>query len=400
MRTAGRSTVVMLRFAAAVLAWSLPLVVECGGDTAAGQTADMAGVCTGRAQASPEDRIRACSSLIDKQSDASGKNDSERLAVLYTSRGAAWRQKGEFDRALKDHDAAIRLQPGSALLYFNRAIIWQSKDEADRAIADFGEAIRRAPRFALAYRSRGNLLYEKADYAGAIRDYDAAIRLATRDARALTLRGLAKWQLGDGEGGKADIAAAMRIDVATAVALVERARPAGTAAKARRKAEEDKRVVRRSSMAGGTGGEPFDDGSANPQAAPVGGFTVTIARSVADRRQKLVARVQTHWSNAAGPVHGGSGGAVMLGPETHTIGFDSDEPVRQVTIFHRRFKWPDPANAPVWVSGIRVRTAKRTYTLGDADGTATECILAEGEQIVGLFGRAGAYVDALGCLIR
>jgi tetratricopeptide (TPR) repeat protein len=390
----------MIRFAAAVLAWSLPLFVDIGQETAAAQSADMAGICTGRAQASLEDRIRACSSLIDKQSGGSEKNDSEQSAVLYTSRGAAWRQKGEFDRALKDHDAAIRLQPGSALLYFNRAITWQSKDDGNRAIADFGEAIRRAPGFSLAYRSRGNLLYEKADYTGAIRDYDAAIRLAARDARALTMRGLAKWQLGDGQGGKADIRAAMRIDVVTAIALVERARPAGAAAETRRKLEEDKRVIRRSSMAGGTGGEPFDEASANKQAAPVSGFTVTIARSVADRQQRLVAKVQTHWPKVAGPVHGGSGGAVLLSPETRTINFDSDEPVRQFTIFHRRFNWPDPARAPVWVSGIRVRTAKRTYTFGDVDGTATECTLAKNEQILGLFGRAGAYVDALGCLIR
>jgi hypothetical protein len=168
----------------------------------------------------------------------------------------------------------------------------------------------------------------------------------------------------------------------------------------RPKVEEDKRVIRRSVMAGGTGGTPFDEGFVNAQAAPVSSLTVTIARSVADRRQKLIATVQTHWAKVAGPMHGGAGGAVILDPETRTIDFDSDEPVRELTIFHRRFNWPDPAHAPVWVSGIRVRTAKRTYTFGDVNGTATECTLARGEQIVGFFGRAGAYVDALGCLIR
>jgi hypothetical protein len=173
------------------------------------------------------------------------------------------------------------------------------------------------------------------------------------------------------------------------------------ALESRPKVEEDKRaVVRRSTMAGGKGGTPFDEDLVNTQAAPISGLTVTIARSVADRRQKLIATVQTHWSKVAGPVHGGAGGAVILDPETRTINFDGDEPVRELTIFHRRFNWPDPAHAPVWVSGIRVRTAKRTYRFGDVNGTATECTLAKGEQIIGFFGRSGAYVDALGCLIR
>lgn len=132
---------------------------------AVAQPMDLAEICTGRAQATADEKIRACSSLIDAQS-----GDSERLAVLYTSRGAAWRQKGNFDHAVSDQDEAIRLQPGSALLYFNRAITWLSKDDADRAIADFGEAIRRAPSFALAYRSRGDQLYAKADYTSAIHD--------------------------------------------------------------------------------------------------------------------------------------------------------------------------------------------------------------------------------------
>lgn len=227
MHTDDRLAVTLLRFPAGVLAASLALFAAFSQPAAVAQAADMTSICTGRAPASLDDKIGACSSLIGQQN-----GDSERLAVLHTSRGAAWRQKGDLDRALADHDEAIRLQPGSALLYYNRAITWQSKDDADRAIADFGEAIRRAPGFVLAYRNRGDLRYGKADYTGAIGDYDAAIRVAPGDPRVLTMRGLAKWQIGDGDGGKADIAAAMRIDAGTAVALVGRVRPAGTTAAA------------------------------------------------------------------------------------------------------------------------------------------------------------------------
>jgi hypothetical protein len=55
-------------------------------EKAVAQQADATSICTGRAQASLDDRISACSKMIATQ-----KADDERLAVLYTSRGAAWR---------------------------------------------------------------------------------------------------------------------------------------------------------------------------------------------------------------------------------------------------------------------------------------------------------------------
>src|SRR5262249_39115896 len=126
------------------LAASFALFITCRHEAALAQAADTAGICTGRTQASIDDQIRACSLLIAGQT-----GDSEQLALLYTSRGAAWRMKGDLDRALADHEEAIRLQPGSAVLYFNRAVTWMSKNDTDRAIDDFGEAIQLMPGFLL-----------------------------------------------------------------------------------------------------------------------------------------------------------------------------------------------------------------------------------------------------------
>lgn len=215
-----RLPTVKLHSSIVALAASVVLFAAGGGEAAAAQPADTGKICTGGTQASPDDRIGACSSLIGAQA-----GDNERLSVLLTSRGSAWRQQGDLDRALADHDEAIRLQPGSALLYFNRAITWMSKNDADRAIADFTAAIRLAPGFTLAYRNRGDLLYGKGNFSSAMADYNRVISFNARDPRALAMRGLTKWQLGD-IGGKADIAAAMRIDAPTTVALVSAARPA------------------------------------------------------------------------------------------------------------------------------------------------------------------------------
>src|SRR5580704_11737150 len=130
--------------------WALPARSQSGGAES---------ICTGRTDASAEERVRACSSLIDSRSFI-----GDQLAILYTSRGSGWRAQGDVDRALADQNEAVRLQPGSAIVYFNRAVTWQSKHQADRAILDYSEAIRLAPNFVLAYKNRGDAFFTIADY--------------------------------------------------------------------------------------------------------------------------------------------------------------------------------------------------------------------------------------------
>jgi tetratricopeptide (TPR) repeat protein len=86
-------------------------------------------------------------------------------------RGAVYRFKGQYDRAIADIDVVVRAQPGNATALSNRGIAYRMKGDHDRAIADFGEAIRLAPRDAQLYYSRG-LAYEgKGDREKAIADY-------------------------------------------------------------------------------------------------------------------------------------------------------------------------------------------------------------------------------------
>ena len=48
----------------------------------------------------------------------------------YTSRGEAWRLKGDLDRALTDHNEAIKRNPSAVDAYNNRAITWRDKGES------------------------------------------------------------------------------------------------------------------------------------------------------------------------------------------------------------------------------------------------------------------------------
>ncbi len=104
------------------------------------------------------------------------------IADDYEIRGSAWEAKGEYDKAISDHNEAIRLDPKFAAAYNSRGHAWKAKREIDKAISDHNEAIRLDPKFAAAYNSRGNAWKFKGEIDKAISDYNEAIRLDPKDA--------------------------------------------------------------------------------------------------------------------------------------------------------------------------------------------------------------------------
>ena len=116
--------------------------------------------------------IAACDRAI-----ASGRYSGTKLSQLYNNRGAEYRKKAEYGRAVADSSEAIRLDPNNAPAYAQRGTAYYKAGQYDPAIADFGQAIRQDPQYAF----------------------------------ALYLRGLAKRKQGDAAGGDADIAAAKAI---------------------------------------------------------------------------------------------------------------------------------------------------------------------------------------------
>ena len=89
-----------------------------------------------------------------------------------------WRDKGEYDNAIADYNAAIQLDPKDAVAYSNRGVAWGIKKEYDKAIADFSEAIRLDPKDVGAYNNRAWLLATCPD--AKFRDGKKAVELATK----------------------------------------------------------------------------------------------------------------------------------------------------------------------------------------------------------------------------
>jgi tetratricopeptide (TPR) repeat protein len=130
----------------------------------------------------------------------------------YVDRGMAYGGKGDYDRAIADFTEAIRINPNDYRACFDRGMAYREKEDYDRAIADFTEAIRINPNIALAYGDRGMAYGEKGDYDRAIVDLSEAIRLDPNDATAYGYRGAVYVKKGDYDRAIADFTQAIRLD--------------------------------------------------------------------------------------------------------------------------------------------------------------------------------------------
>src|SRR5579864_4279203 len=95
---------------------------------------------------------------------------------VYLNLGVALEKK-DLDGAIRQYQAALRVNPRYAGAHNNlgRALI--SKEDLEGAIREFRFAIQIDPNSALAHNNLGNALYMKKDLEGAIREYKAALRI-------------------------------------------------------------------------------------------------------------------------------------------------------------------------------------------------------------------------------
>jgi tetratricopeptide (TPR) repeat protein len=143
-------------------------------------------------------------------------------AVAWHWRGYLYEEKKDWDRAIVDLNQAIRLDPNYAKAYLNRGTAYYYKKDNDRAIADYTQAIRLDPNYAMAYYGRGFAYWEKGDNDRAIADYTQVIRLDPNYVFAYNNRGFAYGEKGDNDRAIADYTQAIRLDPNYALAYLNR----------------------------------------------------------------------------------------------------------------------------------------------------------------------------------
>ncbi len=126
--------------------------------------------------ASGDAAIEACTRAIDSKK-YNGKKNARVLSLLYTNRGVEYEIKKEFDKAIADHDQAIKIDPKNPAAYNNRGNAYMGKQDYQHAIADFDQAIKLNPKYAEAFFNRGMAKREHGDVAGGETDIAQAKEL-------------------------------------------------------------------------------------------------------------------------------------------------------------------------------------------------------------------------------
>jgi tetratricopeptide (TPR) repeat protein/S1-C subfamily serine protease len=140
----------------------------------------------------------------------------------YNNRGLVYYDKGDKEKAFKDYNEAIKLDPKYAKAYVGRGNVYRNKGDKDKAFKDYNEAIKLDPKYANAYVSRGNVYYDKGDKEKAFKDYNEAINLDPKYAKAYVSRGNVYYDKGDKEKAFKDYNEAINLDPKNAYAYVGR----------------------------------------------------------------------------------------------------------------------------------------------------------------------------------
>src|SRR6266852_1678200 len=101
---------------------------------------------------------------------------------FFGNRGKVYDELEEYDRALRDYSEALRLDPKDAQTYYYRGVVYKALKGTKKAITDSSEAIRLDPKWTDAYFNRGNVYKSQKEYDKAAGDYREVIRLDPDDA--------------------------------------------------------------------------------------------------------------------------------------------------------------------------------------------------------------------------
>lgn len=134
-----------------------------------------------------KDELRLMDTAIPYFTERIDRNPND--AFAHSMRAILWKDKKEYDKALADHDAVIRLQPNVAVNFHNRAAMRAAMQQHEKAIADFDHALQIKPDYMLSHRLRGLSYYALKEYDKALADLDRAVELNPKFASLYFDRG-------------------------------------------------------------------------------------------------------------------------------------------------------------------------------------------------------------------
>ena len=164
----------------------------------------------------PDAIIAACSRLIESRQSSAAE-----LARAYLHRGAAERNKGQLDAALRDEDAALRLDPKSIDAHMVRGTVYGIKKDFTAAIRDFDAVLQIEPNHLEAHANRGAAYAQNHEIEAALRDFDAVVLLDPQSSAAFYQRGMAYRLAGRHDRACRDFATAVQLAADNPLALTD-----------------------------------------------------------------------------------------------------------------------------------------------------------------------------------
>jgi tetratricopeptide (TPR) repeat protein len=193
----------------------------------------IAAACGSAAAASKQDLDDCNKSFGDKGASACSRviedaNESvSNRANAFFNRGTWLDARGQFDEAIHHYSEAIRLEPKNGERYYIRAHAYRQKGDTEKELADHNEAIRLSPR-ALHYIGRAYTLVRKGDVDGAIADFTRAIKAEPEWTNTWYHRAKAYTAKGDRQRAIADYRMILKLDPSSTASRAEIKRLGGT----------------------------------------------------------------------------------------------------------------------------------------------------------------------------
>jgi len=156
----------------------------------------------------PDLTIQYCTTAIQ-----SGELSNENLVPVMANRGYAYYKKRNYDQAISDFSAVIRLDPNIARIYVARGMAYDySERNYDEAIDNFTSAIRLKPNSARYYNKRCWVFVLKGDAESALSDCNKSLELRPDYPTTLDNRGLAHFALGNNQAALKDFNRTIQLD--------------------------------------------------------------------------------------------------------------------------------------------------------------------------------------------
>jgi tetratricopeptide (TPR) repeat protein len=167
-------------------------------------------------EASFAKRVALLSFLVASNSLTNASSEPEPTdARTFVEKGNQWYKLKEWNKAIKEYDGAINLDPKDVEALFNRGCCLAQIGKLGKALPDFTEAIKLEPKYAPSYYCRGNvrvLIGDIGELDKAIADLTKAIQLDQQYYLAFAVRASAFRIKGRYDKAMEDLNEAIRLD--------------------------------------------------------------------------------------------------------------------------------------------------------------------------------------------